>query len=309
MRILGASLVVLFSLASVTHAGPLDLKQIAADAQWFVHSDTDQMRSSPVIEKSYQAMAEEWPDKLEGHMDSLHDDFGIDMQSGLHSITVYGKKLGKPTGVLIAHVDVNKEVLEGKLKEAAGYEATEHGKYTVHCFDSGEHGPMVLMFYAPTTLIVGRGAAEVSAAADVLDGKAPNLTAKKKSPLAAKVPADAMLVARAIGLSEADLPVKSSLLKQSDAVSLSFGIKEDEVFLDGELVAKTADVAPLFQTVFNGSRDWALLQLGNDPAIAKLLNTFTLKVAGKKVIANWKASADELWTQGESIYSQWKSKQ
>ena len=210
MRMLGASLVVLFSLVSVTHAGPLDLKQVAADAQWVVHSDADLMRTSPVIEKSYQAMAEEWPDQLEGHMDSLHDDFGIDMQNGMHSMTIYGKKLGKPTGVLIAHVDVNKELLEGKLKEAAGYEAVEHGKHTVHCFDAGERGPMALMFYAPTTLIVGRGAGDVSAAADVLDGKAPNITSKKKSPLAAKVPADAMLVARGVGLSEADLPVKSA---------------------------------------------------------------------------------------------------
>lgn len=263
---------------------------------------------SPVIEKAYQAMSEEWPDKMEGHMDTLHDDFGIDMQSGLHSITVYGKKFGKPSGVLIAHVDVNKDVLEGKLKDASGYEASEHGKHTVHCFES-EHGPMALMFYGPTTLIVGRGAADVSAAADVLDGTAPNLTSKKKSPLAAKVPADAMLVARAVGVSEAELPVKSPLLKQSDAISLSFGIKEDDVFLDGELVTKSADTAPLFQHVFDAFRDGAILQLGNDPAMAKLLNTFTLKVSGKKVIANWRASADDLWTQGESIYSQWKSKQ
>jgi hypothetical protein len=267
------------------------------------------MRASPVIEKSYQAMAEEWPDQLEGHMDSLHDDFGIDMQNGLHSITVYGKKLGKPTGVLIAHVDVNKELLENQLKQAAGYETVEHGKHTVHCCDSGEHGPLALMFYGPTTLIVGRSADDVKAAADVLDGKAPNLASKKKSSLAAKVPADAMLVARAVGLSEADLPVKSPLLKQSESVCLSFGIKEDEVFLDGELVAKSADVAPLFQNVFNGFRDAALLQLGNDPAVAKLLNTFTLKVSGKKVTANWRASADELWTQGEAVYSQLKSKQ
>jgi hypothetical protein len=306
---LGASLVVLFSLVSVTHAGPLDLKQVAADAQWVVHSDADLMRTSPVVEKSYQAMAEEWPDQLEGHMDSLHDDFGIDMQNGMHSMTIYGKKLGKPTGVLIAHVDVNKELLEGKLKEAASYEAVEHGKHTVHCFDAGERGPMALMFYAPTTLIVGRGAGDVSAAADVLDGKAPNITAKKKSPLAAKVPADAMLVARAVGLSEADLPFKNPLLKQSDSVCLSFGIKEDEVFLDGELVTKSAETAPMIQSIFDGLRAAALLKLDNDPAVTKLLNTFTLKVSGKKVIANWRASADDLWTQGESIYSQWKSKQ
>ena len=68
-------------------------------------------------------------------------------------ITIYGKKLGNPTGVLIAQVDVNKEMLEGKLKEASGYEASEHGKdRTVHSWDNGEHGPAALMFYGPTDL-------------------------------------------------------------------------------------------------------------------------------------------------------------
>ena len=208
MRVLDASLgvVLLFSLASAVRAEPLDLRHIAADAQWFVHSDSDQMRGSPVIERAYRAVAEEWPDQAEGQVDWLHDEFGLDLQSGLHSITIYGKKLGNPTGVLIAQVDVNKEMLEGKLKEASGYEASEHGKHTVHSWDNGEHGPAALMFYGPTTLIVGRTAADVSAAADVLDGKAPNLTSKKKSPLAAKVPAEAMLVARATGVSRPSCP-------------------------------------------------------------------------------------------------------
>jgi hypothetical protein len=306
---LGASFVVLFGLTSLVRAEPLDLRQVAADAQWVVHSDTDQMRGSSVIEKAYQAMSEEWPDQAEGQIDRLHDDFGVDMQNGLHSMTAYGKKLGKPTGVLIAKVDVNKETLEGKLKDASGYEATEHGKHTVHAWDNGEHGAMALMFYAPATIIVGRTAADVSAAADVLDGKAPNLTSKKKSALAAKVPAETMLLARAIGVAEADLPMKSPLSKQCDSISIAFGIKGDEVFLDGELVAKVAEMAPLYQHMFDSFRDMAILQLGNDPELAKLLNTFKLQVSGKKVTAAWRAPVDDLWTQGEAAFSQWKSKQ
>jgi hypothetical protein len=306
---LGASLVVLFGFTSMVQADPLDLRQVAADAKWVVHSDTDQMRGSPVIERAYQAMAEEWPDRAEGQIDRLHDDFGVDLQSGLHSLTAYGKELGKPSGVLIAKVDVNKEVLEGKLKEASGYQSAEHGKRTVNSWENGEHGPMSLMFYDAKTLIVGRTVESVSAAADVLDGTAKNLTSKKKSPLAAKVPTDVMLLARATGVAEADVPVKSPLLKQCDSLSFAFGIKEDQVFVDGELVAKNAEMAPLYQHMFDGFRDMVILQLGNDPATAKLLNTFTLKVSGKKVTANWRASADDLWVQGEAIFSQWKSKQ
>ena len=60
------------------------LRRIAADAQWFVHSDSDQIRGSPVIERAYRAVAEEWPDQAEGQVDWLHDEFGLDLQSGLH---------------------------------------------------------------------------------------------------------------------------------------------------------------------------------------------------------------------------------
>ena len=307
MRVLGASVVLLFGLTALAQAEPLDLRHVPADVQWVAHLDVDAMRASPVIEKAFQAASEEWPDQLEGHMDRLHDEFGLDLQNGLHSITVYGKELGEPTGVLIAHVDVNKDLLEWNMKDAPGYQSNTHGKHTLHSW-SDHHGPMTGVFYGPTTLVFGRSVTDVTAALDVLDGKSPSLE-KKQSPLAAKLPANAMFVGRAIGVAESTIPSEESpLVKQTESVCVAFGINGDEVWLDGDLVAKSVEMAPLFKDALDGGRALAILQFGADnPAMAKLLNSFTLNISGKSVTARWRAPADELWTQAEAAYSQFES--
>ena len=52
----------------------------------------------------------------------LRDEFGLDLAEGLHSITLYGNQFGKPTGVLLANVDVDREMLEAQMKEAPATE-------------------------------------------------------------------------------------------------------------------------------------------------------------------------------------------
>ena len=168
------------------------------------------MRASPIIEKAFRAASEQWPSQLENRVDRLQDEFGIDMQNGLHSITAFGKELGERTGVLVAKVEVNKDLLEGKIKEASGYESSEHNGHTLHTWTGRRH-PTTVVFYKPGVLVVGRKTADLTAALDVLDGKAASLgkgTAVTKkggqgrrvtvstgvSPLAAAIPADAMFV-------------------------------------------------------------------------------------------------------------------
>ena len=89
-------------------------------AQWVAHVDVDTMRGPEVFEKAYAAVTERWGDAGTA-LQSLRDEFGLDLAMGLHSVTLYGNQFGKPTGVLIANVDVDRATLEGKMKEASGY--------------------------------------------------------------------------------------------------------------------------------------------------------------------------------------------
>ena len=188
MKVCSIVVAVLFVAAARVQAAPLDLRQVPAVPNGLAHVDVDTMRGPEVFEKAYAAVTERWG-RAGTALQSLRDEFGLDLAIGLHSVTLYGKQFGKPTGVLIANVDVDRGALEGKMKEASGYKTEPHGSHTLHSW-ADEHGPLTGVFYSSTVLVFGRSAADVAGAVDVLDGKSPNL-AGKDSPLAAKVPAGA----------------------------------------------------------------------------------------------------------------------
>jgi len=185
VKVLSVAVAVLFTLTAWLQAGPLDLRQVPANAQWVAHVDVDTMRGPPVFGQAFAAVTERWND-VETRLHCLRDAFGLDLAAGLHSITLYGDQFGKPTGVLIANVDVDRRVLEAEMKEAPGYRADKHGPHTLHSW-ADEHGPLIGVFYSRTVLVFGRTAADVAAAVDVLDGKSPNL-AGRDSPLARRSP-------------------------------------------------------------------------------------------------------------------------
>jgi hypothetical protein len=303
VKIFGIIAVALFALAARAQATPLDLRQIPADAQWVAHIDVDTMREPQVFSEAFDAVSEQWHD-VPARLQTLRDDFGLDLAGGLHSITLYGKNFGKPTGVLIADVDVDRAMLEAKMKEAPGYKTEKHGSYTFHAW-ADEHGPLTGVFYKETVLVFGRTTVEVAAALDVLDGKSPNL-AGKDSPLAAKVPAGATFVGRALGLADADLPWKSPLLKKSESVATALTVSSDTIDCEVQLVTKSEEAAPLFKDAVNGGLAMATLQLGSDPALAELFKTVKIKTAGKTVTVTWHVPVTDVWARAEKAFEQWK---
>lgn len=303
MKVLAVVVAVLFSLTARVQAGPLDLRQVPAGAQWVAHVDVDTMRGPDVFVKAFEAVTERWSEVDDG-LRTLRDEFGLDLAKGLHSVTLYGNQFGKPTGVLIANVDVDRAALEGQMKTASGYTSQQHGSHTLHSW-ADEHGPMTGVFYSPKILVFGRAEADVSAALDVLDGKSPAL-AGKDSPLAAKVPAGAMFVGRAIGLADADLPWKSPLLKQSEAVATALTVSDDAVSCEVRLVAKEAEAAPQLKDVIHGAIAMITLQFGPDPGLTDLVKAVKVDVAGKTVTVAWRAPLDQVWEQAERAYQQWE---
>ena len=235
---------------------------------------------------------------------SFATDFGLNLAEGLHSVTLYGHQFGVPSGVLIANVDVDRRVLEAQMKDAEGYKAVKHGSHTLHSW-ADKHGPMTGVFYSSTVLVFGRAAADVVAAIDVLDGKTPNL-AGKDSPLAAKVPAGATFVGRAIRLADADLPWKSPLLKQSESVVTAMTVGDDAIDCEVQLMAKSAEAVPLIKDVINGVIAMGTLEFGPDPDLTDLFKAIKINAAGKTVTVTWHAPVADVWTQAEKAFDRWE---
>jgi hypothetical protein len=294
---------VLFTWTAWLQAGPLDFRQVPADAQWVAHVDVDAMRGPPVFGEALAAVTEQWND-VQTRLDCLRDEFGLDLAKGLHSITLYGNQFGKPTGVLIANVDVDRKMLEAEMEQAPGYKPEKHGSHTLHSW-ADEHGPLTGVFYSGSILVFGRTAADVAAAVDVLDGKSPNL-AGKDSPLAAKVPTGAAFVGRALGLADADLPWKSPLMKQSESVATSLTVSQDTIDCEVRLVTKSAEAAPLLKDVIHGALAMVSLQVGPHPGMTDLFAAVKIDVRGKTVTVKWRAPVADVWTQAEEAFERWE---
>ena len=89
-------------------AAPLDFKQVAGDAKWVGHVDVDAMRESKVVQNAYHRAQEKHPHMAMG-FEFGSKMLGMDVRSDLHGITVYGKEVGKETGVMLVNAKVDRE--------------------------------------------------------------------------------------------------------------------------------------------------------------------------------------------------------
>jgi hypothetical protein len=299
MRLWGSTLAALLGLATVAQAASLDLRDVSADAKWLAHVNVDVMRDSVVVRNAYCAVLEKCP-AAENHFVKARDEWGMDPRTDLHGMTFYGSQIGKHEGILILKADVDQKKLEEKAEKAPEHKASKHGDVTLHSWidrhDKRHEHRVWGAFFKSDVLVFAASEDELKKALDVLAGKAPSLEGKD-SPLAGKAPEGATVVARLTGLAEADLPVKSPLVKQTERICLAMGENQGESFFDGRMVAKTKEVAEQVKAVVEGGRAMALLQHGSDAAATKLISAMKVEVNDATVTVTFRAPAEEVWAQ------------
>ena len=257
-----------------------------------------------MCERAYRKVAEQWND-VASQLQTLNDQFGLNLEVGLHSITLYGMKVGKLSGVLLAEVEVDRTLLKSGMKEASGYQASKHGRHTLHSW-ADEHGPMTGVFYTTTLLVFGRTVEDVAAALDVLDGKSPSLSGQN-SPLAAKAPAGALLVARSVNLAKADLPWKSPLISQSESLCIALGLKGDDLFFEGQLVATSAERRAAAEgRVPGGPRHGAVAARLDRRGLRSCWTPRRSRSTARRSASNGARRIGDVWTQAEKAYETWQ---
>ncbi len=303
MRLLRVAVAIVLGFATVVQAEPLDLKQVSADAKWVAHVDVDAIRASTVAQKAYQQCLEKHKD-AEKHLAKVREKLGMDPTKDLHGVTFYGKQLKKHTGVVIVQANADRKHLLAKVKEAPDYRAVTYGSHKLHTWThrkgkKDEHA-VVGCFHKPTVIVFGRTAVDVSEALDVLDGKSSGL-AGSNSPLIAEIPAGAIFLAGATGLDGDELPCKSPLVKQSEALSIALGEHGGESFAMAKLATKSDEVADQVKAVVEGVRAMAALRHGSDADAMKIVKALKVAVADKAVTVELRVSADEVWTHLQKV--------
>jgi hypothetical protein len=304
MRVWALAGAMVLGLAATSSAGPLDLKQVCAEAKWIVHFDVDAMRQSTLVQRTYDKCVDGMPSAEQRlrEVTDLVDHLGIDVTKDLHGLTAYGTKVGDLDGVFLVDANVDQKMLLEKADQAPDHKTTPHGDHVIHSWIDAqgrqhEH-PMSGTIYKANTLIFAPTVELVGKALDVLDGKSPGV-AGKPGPLAAKIPDGTLIVVRAAGLADAKLPWKSPLLTQSEVFGVTIGERDGKVSFDGTLIAKSKETADKAKAVVEGARAMAELHHGQEAEAMKLIKALKTTVADKTLSVEFSAPVDEFWTQAE----------
>jgi len=278
------------------NAEPLDRQQVAADAKWLAHIDLDAVENSDVARKIRDAWLRD--DAVKGHIRNLKWITGVDLARDVRSVTFYGQRLVKDTGVVMLHAKVDQKRLLKHLRNKADYQTDRYGDYTLHRWTEkkgakGEHS-VTGCFYAPALLVFGRDATEVKTALDVVNGKSPAL-ADSDSPLGVDAPQGAIFVASLTGLAEAELPFKSPVVNKSKLLSITVGEHQGEVYGVVKFVAESEKVAEQLKAVVEGLRAMAILQHGKNEEAKGILQALSVSTSGQTVTAQWRGAAEDVW--------------
>ncbi len=304
MRVWGMSAAMVLGFVATAAAGPLDLKQVPAEAKWVVHVDVDAMRASVLVQRAYDKLAEKRPD-VERRFDEVTDlvnHLGIDLERDLHGLTIYGMEIGKPEGVLLVDATVDRKALLEKADQAPDHEMTTYGEHELHSWTDAkgkrhEH-PMVGTVSKSNLLVFAPTVDQIKPALDVLDGKSPGLAGKQSS-LTANTPAGTMVLVRAIGLAGAKLPLKSPLVTECEAISLLIGEQDGKVSAEGKLLAKSKETAEQIKAIVEGGRAAAELRAGNDAEATKLVKMVKVNLADTTLSVEISAPVDDVWALAE----------
>lgn len=284
MKALFAALATVLGVGTLAQAEPLELGQVSADANWLVHVDFDALRAA----KTAQSIHQKWlnSDPVKQRLKAIRQTIGMDPLEDFRSVTFYGSRLTRLKGVVIVRAKLDRQRLLDLLSLEPSHQVSSYGSHELHTWIQhkavAKQQTVAGSFHGSETLVLGQDPAEVKTALDVLDGKAPKL-AGSDSLLAEDAPPGTVLQVRAIGLAEADLDVRSPLLRQSDLLSLVVGEYEGEVFARARLVAKTAKAADQIRAVVDGFLAVASLGANEDENLRQVLDAMKVTKEEKTV--------------------------
>lgn len=292
-------------------AAPLKSKDVAADAKWVMHVDFDAMRESKLggVVREKCLASEDVQRKIK----KFQEDTGVDPTKDMHSATLYDTKFVEHSGVAIfraGHIDSKK--LLAKLKDKhPDHKAEKHGDVTVYTWTEGKghkHEHQVSgAIYGRDAVLFSRDAKQLTAALDVLSGKADSLS--DESPLAEVPRKGTFVLVRGVGMNKEKTPFHLAVIRRSKQLALAFGQNGSEVFSQGLLVAPNADSADKVRDVMEGFRALTQLRFGDHDKRGEMLRSVKVAVAGSTVVLEWQGSGDDvakLMAEHHEKMHQWK---
>ena len=274
-------------VGAVLRAEPLDERHIGADAKWLVHVDFDALRSGHSAHLVVTAWLRAEPAR--SHLAGLREAIGLDAARDLRSVTLYGQQLVPDRGVLIVRAPWDHPRLRAFLARQPDFAEKDIDGRNLFTWTERREGRRHTVWAASAgqeTILVSRERGDLLGARAVLEGRAGSL-AESESPLAGPAPEGTVLLVRATGLAEAELGLKSPILRLSETLSLTAGETSEGVFVEAQLTAASADDVPHFRDVAAGLVALARLMRADDRDVVKLLDAVTISTDDRTITVRW----------------------
>jgi hypothetical protein len=283
----------------VGKAGPLELKQVAADAKWVGHIDFDAIRASTIVKKIEEKIREKHKG-ADKHLAMAKFFLGMDPRKDLHGVTFYGKEIGKPKGVMLLHAKMDYQTVLGLASHLPGHEVTKDGATEIHSWTHKGHRhtfTIAAVVAKPDRLVVASSVAELKAALGVLKGKIGGVGSE--SLLAGATPEGTTVLFRITGIAEAAKKAKHLIVKQTESFHLAMGESQGQSFFQERIVMTDPGVVGNLKTITEGIKALGILHCNGNELGLKLVKALEVKAEDKTLEIRWSGSANEVWDMME----------
>jgi hypothetical protein len=284
-RTMAAACVLLLS-ASLASAGPLKLEQVAGNAVWVAHLDVTSLLKSG-IGKFILEEAEKKEGFLEG-IAQIRETLGFDPLSDVGGLTLYGKKFGDKSGVVVLDATADQDKIVALLEANATHKTSAYGDHTLHEWTDPAKtktdpatGEQVVVkeaetkfgtFYDEKTILVASSMDLLKGAVDVLAGKAENL-AKTAAIQTLPKPVEGVILtvgAEKIDLAAQDPTGKPNPFRTITDLSVQVGEVQGAMFLHAKALVATAEKALKLRQVVQGFVALGQMMMAEQPDLPVL---------------------------------------
>lgn len=294
MRMLAAASALVLVGCGMLAAEPLDETRVGADSKWIAHLDFDALRASA----TFQTLAKPWlaTESVRRVLAKIRDGIGLDLVEDLHGITSCGSHPKEGRGVALIAADIDRTRLEAFLAKQPDYATAPYEDHKIHSWTHHDRRGEVTVhgcFPKAGLLVCGPNLDDLKAALEVLGGHRANLAAGDSS-LRGSAPAGTVLDLRAAGLAEAELPLKSPIIRLSELLRIALGEHKDTAFVEAKLVARSEENVPDMRDVVVGAVAFAKLYCNDNEDALKILNAIHVTAEGPVVMLSWRGQAADV---------------
>jgi len=290
-------------------AGPLAKEQVSGGANWVVHVDVEQFRTTRMHQFARPELENLGIEKKLSGFATLFSFHPID---DIRDVTIYGKGQDRKKAVVLIEGVFDKERLLALVGMNPEHEEIEYGDMVLHRWvDENKKDPdgpgqvTYGCFYQDDLIVMGAGLEGVKHAVDVLDGTA----ADAANVVFSRATEDAkgvflQVMAHSVGQIVGEEP-KAAVLRQTDQVGLVIGEVEGKFYIDLALTAKSEEVAQAINKILEGIIAFAMLTGEEDPKLAELAAMVELSCQLNTVRVHFESDSEAVV---QFLKEQWQKK-